>query len=68
MDTALASGRARDMYLRDWLAGMALQGMLCNGFQPNQVRENRSNPLDFNYARAAVEMADAVLRELRKGR
>lgn len=54
------------MSLREFYAGMALQGMLCNGFQPNQVRENHSNTADFNYARAAVGMADALIRELRK--
>lgn len=39
------------MSLRDWFAGMALQGMLANGFMPNQ-----------DYTRAAFKLADNALK------
>lgn len=53
------------MSLRAWLAGMAMQGMLVNGFMPNQATKNLGKS-PYNYASAAVEMADALISELEK--
>ena len=39
------------MTLRDYFAAAALQGMLCNGFMPNQV--GQSSDKVFNYTKAA---------------
>lgn len=49
------------MSLRQWYAGMAMQGMLTNGFQPNMVKQ--TDPAAFDYAKAAFEMADAMIAE-----
>lgn len=50
---------------RDWFAGMALQGMLCNGFMPNQYLRGGNTP-DWDYVTASYAMADAMLKERSK--
>lgn len=48
------------MTLRDWFAGMALQGMMSNGFMPRAAK----NELDeWNWAQASYRLADAMLKE-----
>jgi hypothetical protein len=47
--------------LRDWFAAMALQGMLCDGFIPNQAGVKQEDPKAFS--KAAYKMADAMLGE-----
>lgn len=59
------------MSLRAHFAGLALQGMMANGFMPNQAIHTHARYLaqkdkDYNYAAAAVEMADALIAELAK--
>lgn len=49
------------MTLRDWLAGQALAGMLANGFQPNYVKPYNSNTADFDYGKAAYEIATKAM-------
>jgi len=44
------------MSLRDWIAGMALQGMLANGFMPDCADSD-----NFNHVLAAYELADQML-------
>lgn len=53
-----AQGAANE--LRDMFAGLALQGMLCNGFMPSEVSQHGRIPYD--YPGAAYEMADAMLK------
>lgn len=45
--------------VRDYFAASALQGMLSNGFVPAMVSAYGG---DFNYARFAYMMADAMLK------
>lgn len=57
--------------VRAHFAGQALQGMMANGFMPNQAIHTHARYLaqkdkDYNYAAAAVEMADALIAELAK--
>lgn len=59
------------MSLRDWFAGMALQGMMLQGTQPNMAvhtnaRFNSGKDSHYNYASAAFELADAMLAERNK--
>lgn len=51
------------MTLRQWYAGLAMQGMLCNGFIPNIVGPDGSTLQSDNYAECAFRMADAMLAE-----
>jgi hypothetical protein len=52
------------MSLRAWLAGMALQGMLEQGFLPN---ESKVDPQDENcFTKAACVMADNLIAQLKK--
>ena len=48
---------------REYFAGLAMQGMLCNGFIPNMVRPDGSTLQSYNYAECAFRMADAMLAE-----
>jgi hypothetical protein len=48
------------MTLRDYFAAKALQGMLCNGFMPDQVSQPSNETYD--YTRAAYQLADAMLK------
>jgi hypothetical protein len=45
------------MAVRDYFAAKALQGMLCNGFMPDQVSNET-----YDYTRAAYQLADAMLK------
>ena len=54
----LAEGYSEGMTLRDWFAGMAMQGLLACPVQP------QSGP-DM-YARDAYTLADAMLKERSK--
>ena len=61
-DNYTASG---GMSLRDWFAGQALSGLLCNGFIPAQSESvQRDGCVD--YVGAAYRMADAMLAERSK--
>lgn len=51
------------MTLRQWHAGLAMQGMLCNGFIPHMVKPEGSVSQSYNYAQAAFAMADAMIAE-----
>ena len=51
------------MTLRDYFAAKAMQGMLCNGFAPAMGQEDYE---DFDYAKIAYKMADAMLAERSK--
>ena len=51
------------MTLREYYAGLAMQGMLCNGFIPNIVGPDGSTLQSDNYAECAFRMADAMLAE-----
>ena len=51
------------MTLRQYYAGLAMQGMLCNGFIPNIVGPDGSTLQSDNYAECAFRMADAMLAE-----
>ena len=48
---------------REYFAGLAMQGMLCNGFIPNIVGPDGSTLQSYNYAECAFRMADAMLAE-----
>ena len=50
------------MSLRDYFAAAALQGMLCNGFRPDEVWANSNS----SYSKAAYVLADRMLREREK--
>lgn len=59
-------GMEQGMSLRDWFAGMALQGMLVNGFIPHIARPKSFDPVQmdtWNYATVAYNMADFMLAE-----
>lgn len=49
------------MTLRDWFAGQALSGMLCNGFMPKRPSE-----IAWDYPAKAYELADLMLAERAK--
>lgn len=49
------------MTLRDWLAGQALAGMLANGFQPKYVKQEGINTCDFDYGKAAYDIASLMM-------
>jgi hypothetical protein len=51
------------MSYREWLAGIALQGMMCYGFQPFTDAVPKGA---FDYPKAAIAMADALIEELNK--
>lgn len=46
------------MSLRDYFAGQALAGMLCNGYLPKSSISG-----DRDYPKQAFEIADAMLKE-----
>ena len=53
------------MYLRDWFAGQALNGMMANGYMPRPVRTlstSTSDATHYDYAGKAYELADAMLK------
>ena len=55
--------QTKEAELRDIFAAAALQGMLCNGFMPDQARQ--SSDETYNYALAAFALSNAML-EARK--
>ena len=55
--------RSEGLSIRDYFAGKAMQGMLCNGFAPAMGQEDYE---DFDYAKIAYKMADAMLAERSK--
>ena len=52
-----------NLSVREYFAGLAMQGMLCNGFIPNIVGPDGSTLQSDNYAECAFRMADAMLAE-----
>ena len=58
-----ASKGFNGMSMRAYFAGQAMQGMLVNGFIPDQARPGRGQ---FDYAAAACKMADALIAELER--
>ena len=55
---------ARGMSLRDWFAGMALQGILAANAQMDETVTDRN--VDYVVAREAYASADAMLQERMK--
>lgn len=51
------------MTIRQWYAGLAMQGMLCNGFIPHMVKPEGYVLQSYNYAATAFAMADAMIAE-----
>lgn len=51
-----------ELSLRDWFAGMAMSGMMHEGFIPHEFDKEEG----FNYPSAAYQMADAMLKEREK--
>lgn len=54
------------MSLLDYFAGQALQGMLSNGYMPNQINNNPSDPKSWDYIAAAYDAAEIMLEERNK--
>ena len=50
--------------LRDWFAGMALNGLLAQGFMPYQAKVDLQE--NGAYTKAAVILADQLVKELDK--
>ena len=55
--------KAPGMELRDWFAGIALQGMLAN---PSRIVHGNQDTSTSDYAQWAYETADAVMAERSK--
>lgn len=54
------NGELVTISLRDYFAAKALQGMLCNGFMPDQIAQNKDRT--FDYTKAAFALADKMLK------
>lgn len=55
------------MTLRDWMAGMALQGMCTQAFESALIdKETGKKPTTGKFAREAYNFADAMLAERSK--
>lgn len=56
------------MSKREYFAAIALQGLLCNGAHRLQVEEGTGYVIDEEgFAQVAVEMAEALIKELNQG-
>jgi len=49
------------MTLRDYFAAKALQGMLCNGFMPDEAEKPEVKG-GYSYTKAAFNLADKMLK------
>lgn len=59
--------RSEDMDLRDWFAGMALQGIFAGGYRSERITEMAQGILGGAVpAQAAYVLADAMLTEQAK--